>query len=311
MAGKLVSAVMWREEGDRWLCSLLHLENGCSRIVLEPGFNLSFRVLEGRFCVGYTELSSKVKDGDSLNSWKELRPCPTGAEIGRGIRCVDCLSSDIMRPCLRCDGTNCLAHPDLGRVCKESTAYVYLATFGGDRIKAGVSQGGRVLKRWIEQGADAACRVLVGNGREVREFEKRVQNELGALNHVRAGLKMNPVRRQTDVEAAIELLEDYKWRVYDLLPKENHFNEEPQLILPHYRLPEFDRRPLKLRVREGLQASGVVLGVKGPILFLEMGGLPYSLNLYKLLGRRIETEEVVPMKSQTGLDHFLDEDPTH
>ena len=83
------------------------------------------------------------------------------------------------------------------------------------------------------------------------------------------------------------------------------------MILPHYRLPEFDRRPLKLRVREGLQASGVVLGVKGPILFLEMGSLPYSLNLNKLLGRRIETEEVVPIKSQTGLDHFLDEDPTH
>lgn len=155
MAGKLVSAVMWREEGDRWSCSLLHLENGCSRIVLEPGFNLSFSVLEGRFCVGYTELSSKVEDGNSLDSWMELRPCPTGAEIGRGIRCVDCLSSDIMRPCLRCDGTNCLAHPDLGRVCKGSTAYVYLATFGG-RIKAGVSQGRRVLKRWIEQGADAA-----------------------------------------------------------------------------------------------------------------------------------------------------------
>ncbi len=303
MAGMLVSSVEWRHLGERWGCSLLCLDKGYSRISLDPGSQFAFRVLDGRFCVGYTGLSSK--GGGRLDSWREQRPCPNCVEVERGIHCGDCSSVDVMRACLRCDGTVCFAHPEVKRACEASTAYVYLASFGDGRIKAGVSRGRRVLKRWVEQGADVALKVLAGNGMEVRRFESRIQRELGALNHVRSSLKVDPVRRQADVDAALALLEAFRGRVHDLFPEESHYNEEPQVILPLYGLPDFDKRPLQIRVREGLEASGIVLGAKGPVLFMEMNGLPYSLQLNRLRGRRIETQRITPSSSQAGLGLFF------
>lgn len=303
MAGMLVSSVEWRHFGDRWGCSLLCLDEGYSRISLDPGSQFAFRVLDGRFCVGYTGLSSK--GGGRLDSWREQRLCPNGTGVERGIQCMDCSSADVMRACLRCDGTVCSAHPEVRRSCEASTANVYLASFGDGRVKAGVSRGRRVLKRWVEQGADVALRVLVGNGMEVRRFESRIQRELGALNHVRSSLKVDPVRRQADVDAALALLEAFRGRVHGLFPETNHYNEEPQVILPLYGLPDFDKRPLQLRVKAGLEASGVVLGAKGPVLFMEMNGLPYSLQLNRLRGRRIETHGITPNSSQAGLDRFF------
>jgi len=93
--------------------------------------------------------------------------------------------------------------------------------------------------------------------------------------------------------------------VHDTFPEESHFLEEPQVILPLYGLPEFNKRPVGLRVKEGLQVSGTVLGVKGPILFLDMGGLPRSLSLNRLLGRRIDTDGVEKVRTQSGLERFM------
>ena len=303
MAGMLVSSVEWRHLEDRWACSLLCLDEGYRRISFDPGSEFAFRVLDGRYCVGYTGLSSK--GGGRLDAWREQRPCPNGVEVERGIHCRDCSPADVMRACLRCNGTVCSAPPEVRRACEASTAHVYLASFGDGRVKAGVSRGKRVLKRWVEQGADVALRVLVGNGMEVRRFESRIQRELGALNHVRSSLKVDPVRRQADVDAAVAFLEAFRGRVHDLFPEESHYNEEPQVILPLYGLPDFDKRPLQIRVKAGLEASGIVLGVKGPVLFMEMNGLPYSLQLNRLRGRRIETQGIIPSSSQAGLGLFF------
>jgi len=303
LPGSLVSSVDWRNLEDRWLCSLLCLDDGYSRLSLDPGSEFAFRVLDGRFCIGYTGLSSR---GDGhLDAWREHRPCPNGRDVERGVRCRDCSSVDAMQACLRCNGTACSAPPEVRRACEASTAYVYLASFGDGRVKAGVSRGRRVLKRWVEQGADVALRVLEGDGMEVRRFESRIQRELGALSHVRSSTKVDPVRRQADVDAAVALLEAFRGKVHDLFPRQSHFNEDPQVIIPLYRLPDFDKRPLRLRVRAGLEASGTVLGVKGPVLFMEMNGLPYSLQLNRVLGRRIETEGITPNSSQAGLDLFF------
>ena len=299
----MVSSVEWRNLEDRWGCSLLCLDKGYRRISLDPGSELAFRVLDGRFCVGYTGLS--WKGGGHLDAWREQRPCPNGMEVERGVRCRDCSSADVMRACLRCNGTVCSAPSEVMRACETSTVHVYLATFGDGRVKAGVSRRRRVMKRWVEQGADVALRVLVGNGMEVRRFESRIQRELGALNHVSSSLKIDPVRKQTDIDAAVAFLESFKGRVHAMFPDESHFDEEPQVILPLYGMQDIDKRPLHLRVKAGLEASGTVLGVKGPVLFMEMNDLPHSLRLNRLLGRRIETQGITPSSSQAGLDRFF------
>ncbi len=304
MAPKLVSAVDRWEEGEGWSSSLVCFDGEYSKLRLDQGSNLVFRVLEGRFCVGYTGITVTGK-GNVTDSRRNRRPCPLDAGIKRGVRCESCQLSHAMTPCLRCDGTDCRALPEMRKACLKSTAYVYLASFGGGRVKAGISRGKRVMRRWIEQGADVAMRVLVGDGKEVRRFERRIQEELGALNHVRSVQKMDPVRKSTDIRTAVERLDKFRRGVHDTFSEESHFLEEPQVLLPIYGLPEFDRRPVGLRVKEGLQVSGTVMGVKGPILFLEMGGLPRSLSLNRLLGHRIETDGVEKVRTQSGLERFM------
>jgi len=305
MKWKLVSAIDWRRERGRWSCGLICLDEGFERVPLEQGSQVSFRVLRGRYCVGFTRLSTGTGDEGSPDAWKEFAPCPQGEEVHRGTQCGQCSRSDVSLPCLRCDGGECLADPALRRACEGNTAYVYLASFGAGRIKAGVSQGRRVVKRWIEQGADAARRVLVGNGREARRFEKRIQEELGILRLLKAEQKTDLTRSGPGIEESMGLLDSYEEEVHRLFPEENRFHEEPRLLLQHYGLPRLDRRPLELRVRGGLTVSGRVLGAKGPVLLIEGGGMPFTVSLSRLVGRRIETEGVAPTSTQAGLERFL------
>jgi len=305
MGSKLVSAVEWREKQRIWSCSLLCHAEGSNRILLEPDSPLSFRILNGRFCIGFYGLSAKIDGRDAPDSWREPNPCPNGAEIERGIRCRRCTLLDVARSCLLCIGEKCLADPVTRQVCEEAVAYVYLASFGAKSIKAGVSHENRIPKRWIEQGADIAKRVLVGNGREVRSFEKRIQDELGVLRQVKTKEKVSFMGGSSDLALSIQLLNTLESKVHEKFPKKHHFHEEPWILFPHYRVPHLDRRPLELRVREGLEVSGQVLGVKGPILLLKVGDSPFALDLNRLIGRRIATEEVVQTKTQAGLESFL------
>lgn len=305
MRGKLVSAIGWGENKGVWSCSLLYYDDEFNRIHLEPNSYISFKVLKGRFCIGHTSLSSKMDEKDTPDSWKEMIPCPSRAEVVRGMRCRSCASSDVTRPCLRCNGTDCLAHPALRMVCEDGTAYVYLASFGTGRIKAGVSQGSRVMKRWIEQGADLAKRVLVGNGREVRRFEKRIQDDLGALRRVKAEHKLNLIWSDLDLEKDLRLIDEFEVKVHEKIHEKHHFHEEPWILLPKYRLPKLSRRPLQLKIRKGLEVSGHVLGVKGPILLIKIRDRAFTLNLNKLIGMKIETEEVSLSNTQSDLDRFF------
>lgn len=304
MVGGLVSSIDWTEEDGVWTCSLGLLNGGYSRMRLEPGSQLSFQVLRGRYCTGYTRLSGRRGRGGVLDAWRERRRCPQGAEVSRGTQCPSCAANDVVRPCLRCDGSSCLAHPELSRVCWSETYYVYLASFGGETVKAGVSNGRRVVKRWVEQGANAAMRVLVGNGREARRYEGRVQEELGALNHVRSS-KKTEIEGRSGMEGDLRILDSFSERVHGSFQEALHFHEGPQVLLPHYRLPRLQVKPLSLRVREGLKVSGEVLGAKGPILYIRVGDLPHTLNLRSLVGRRVESEDGLSTSSQAGLDRFL------
>ena len=204
-----------------------------------------------------------------------------------------------------CSGEKCSADPATKRACEDAVAYVYLASFGERRIKAGVSHESRVPRRWIEQGADVVKRVLVGSGREVRSFEKRIQDELGALRRVKTKEKVNFMGGSSDLASSFQLLEELESRVHKRFPMRHHFHEEPWILSPYYRLRQLDRRPLELKVGEGVEVSGQVLGVKGPVLLLKAGDVPFALDLNRLVGRKIETDEVVQMKTQAGLESFL------
>ncbi|MBM4401367.1 MAG: DUF2797 domain-containing protein, partial [Crenarchaeota archaeon] len=150
MVGKIVSAVEWWKRNGRWTCSLICYDEDFTQIWLEPGSDISFEIHPERYCVGYTTLASNTSDARiSLEPWKAMKPCPEKAELKTGYKCSSCYREDLVHPCLLCDGTRCLAEHSLQKTCREATAYVYIASFGLNRVKVGVAHDSRVPQRWI------------------------------------------------------------------------------------------------------------------------------------------------------------------
>jgi len=116
---------------------------------------------------------------------------------------------------------------------------------------------------------------------------------------------MDLIRNNTDIVKSLSLLNTFEGKVHKTFPEAHHFHEKPRILLPYYRLPGLEKRPLELKIREGLEVSGQVLGVKGPILLINVRDQPFTINLNKLIGKKIETEKVSLTNTQTGLDRFL------
>ncbi len=299
MSARLVYATRWENVDGAWRVKLL-TDGDPGEVVLERGKSISFRIGRGRFCVGHSRVT---RDYSTMDSWKERVPCPTSSIADSGSQCRACAANDASGPCARCTGESCSAHQSVREACERGEAFVYLAVFG-DRIKAGVSHGRRVEKRWIEQGADAARRVITGNGREARIYEKKIQDELGALKRVKSGEKM-AFTDPRELEWGLKSLEECAGKIRVLLTTASHIDEEVTLLTPIYGLPDTKTRPIEVKIRDNSALTGKILGAKGPILFLEGSGIIYAVSLPSLVGRRITeiTNHATP--SQSGLSRYL------
>jgi hypothetical protein len=304
MDDKLVSAVeCWKKEG-KWLCSLICYDGFFSQIWLEPAMDPSFKTQPGRYCVGYTTVSSRVSNTQvALEPWKAMVPCPSKAKIKKGNKCSLCYQADLVHPCLICDGTKCAAEPSLQRICEKATAYVYIASFGLNQAKVGVAQHTRIPQRWIEQGANLAKRVIAGNGIEVRRFEKAIHNDLNVLSGLKTSKKIDTLWKRPSTEE-VHALARTEEEITRRFPEFPFYHDHLHDLSEIYSLPLLDRRPIELKVKENLQISGKILGAKGSLLLLDIGNLPHFVNLKYLLGRKIELKKANVMAMQTALDRF-------
>jgi hypothetical protein len=210
---------------------------------------------------------------------------------------------NVNQPCLACEGAQCSAHPEIRHLCEHGTAYVYLASFGKYHVKAGVAHETRIPKRWIEQGANIAKRIIVGNGREVRQYEKTIHDNLNVLPGLRTDKKVNTLWKKTAKKDFYTLLETEK-EIKTRFSGYPFYSEPIQDLSKIYDLPSLDRKPLEWRIKRNRQLSGTILGVKGVLLLLSLGNLPHFLNLSLLIGRKIKFNEAMKMKLQTALDRF-------
>ncbi len=305
MEDNLVSAVEWWKKEGRWTCSLVCYNRVFSQIWLEPGIHLSLKVQPGRYCVGYATLSSRAsKIQAALEPWKAMEPCPTESRIKKGYKCPSCYRADLVHACLICDGTECSAEPSIQRSCHRATAYVYMASFGLDRVKVGVAHETRIPQRWIEQGANLAKRIIVGNGMEVRKFENAIHNALNVLPGLRTEGKIDTLWKKQSTEAEAYALAEVEEAIKKRFPEFPFHPESPHDMSTVYGLPLLDRRPIETKVKKNLPISGKILGVKGSLLLLSMGNVPHFLNLKHLIGRKIELNDTDAYAMQTALDRF-------
>jgi len=170
-------------------------------------------------------------------------------------------------------------------------------------VKVGVAHDSRIPQRWIEQGANLAKRIVVGNGIEVRRFENAIHKSLNVLSGLKTDQKIDTLwKRQKgkEVDALVKAEEEIKKR----FPEFPFYHEPIHDLSEIYNLPMLDRRPIELAARKDIQVSGKVLGAKGFLILLSIGDLPYFLNLKHLVGRKIHIKEASTMTMQTALDRF-------
>jgi hypothetical protein len=299
MSPRLVSGLEWRENNGLYTCNLILHDHGYTSLALTPGLALNFTIQKGRRCIGYQQHSARV----SPNEWRRLTPCPTSSLARGGPQCLSCQARDSAAPCLRCRGETCTADDRVRELCLGSRGFVYLAAFGGG-LKVGVTREDRYLTRWVEQGADAALRVLTGNGSEVRRFEHIISTRLGVPESVRVMVKASAFGGVDKTKQALRLLEETRRRVHEIFSPSQRFDEDPWVLAPYYNIPSIKQKPILLKVDDEVAVAGEVVGVKGHVLLLRGGELLFVLGLPALLGRNLEFNSY-GVRSQVGLESFL------
>jgi len=223
-------------------------------ITLEPGTTLAFG-LGARRCAG-------VLDGDVHH------PCTQTAA-------PYCEFHTSTWVCARCTGTCLKDEMD----CWDDHA-VYLAAFGPDTFKVGVTKHWRLETRLREQGADRGAHIhTVSNGRIARELEADLAANTTLVDRVRTNEKRASLASQVDQTAWNALLEkfdvirtvDFEWGF--------HCTHEP--------------------VAETI-ATGTVIGTKGRLLVLEHGGTAYAVDMRDLVGHELEGSSSQERQSSLG-----------
>ncbi len=222
---------------------------------LELSGNIGFELSFNRYCIGYKRFSK-----DHL--------CPQEALSDSG-QCPHCRKRELS--CAACRGDECLFGK---KECMLGEHYIYLASFG-ELVKAGVTKKERIMDRWIEQGADFGVIIAKAkDGFEARAVEALVQHQFGFRNAVRTSEKLRLLGRngkssRDSIEAALEKTKASGFPGIDA--------GEVTDLSANY--PALSEKPVL-----DSSLSGLVLGAKGYLLFLDREGLKV-VDMKKVVGR--------------------------
>ena len=245
--------------------ALLLRSNGeVEDIKLEGEQRFSFS--PGRACVGFK--SDKGWHACS-NRAVNVRQCPT------------CQYRDVARVYTVGDF---MLYPHLHDELAKEKYVLYLAQFGADLTKLGLTRLSRLNERWREQGADLAVALLEFDGPdEAYGAEMVLQERYDLVNAVRANQKLS--RLHYDKQKARVRLESVLSRM----------REDPALASCWAGGEITDLSGLYPQVRDPEQVEfvgGKILGSKGAWLFYEgPSGQHYTINLNAQTGRFLQTPQ--------------------
>lgn len=235
-------------------------ENGQEQTLeLAPHSEHRFSFSPTRVCVGYkTDAGWK----SCSNSAVHVRQCPA------------CQYKDVARVYTVGDFS---LYPHLHDQLEKEKYILYLAQFGADITKVGLTRRSRVHERWREQGADYAAVILEFDGPDdAYPAEQMLQSAYDVVGSVRASQKIR--RIQFDREKARSRLQALlgKMRADETLSA--YWAESPVADLsPHY--PEVLLPELVDFV------GGTVLGAKGAWLFYAgPSGQHYAVDMHHKAG---------------------------
>jgi hypothetical protein len=256
---------------------LRDIENSIdSRFLPKLGTQIDFSLTERKYCVGY-----HVRD-----EYHEFVPCPDRNTVAKGFQCGLCIGRDVLIPCLACTGAQCSVVRNPVALCNIAPTSVYLVSFGSE-MKVGVSIRGRIMKRWMEQGADWGIEVGYGpNGSVARLVEDEISRSMGITKSVRLAKKLESLGRFEPEPPEFRRLAG---RCFDLVkgghPDFQEGDVGPENLQPKYNL-RVSHPPFKYDMSGSGRIKGEFLGMKG-FLLLFQDEIPYVIDFRTLRGRLI------------------------
>jgi hypothetical protein len=295
-----VAEVTWKKMDDAHFDSGLTVWRGedstTSFLPLPPGKYLSWKILGPKRCIGSVNVSGK------------LERCPEQTPILRsGQKCGPCQATDIVDPCMRCDGRRCDAVEARRLQCDVTSYVVYAAVFSDKTLKVGVSSKGRALTRWVEQGADYACILReIEGGRAARRIEERIGRLQGITKQVRSGRKVRALSCRLPLEDANALTQEF-------LNNASHLELDSEIMLhdlsAYYTLGELESEPMVWKKNSepvnGQTIIGKVLGMKGSLIVIQAGSFNTVIDLKQIIGYTIDIDSDITLVTQTGLSDFF------
>jgi len=139
--------------------------------------------------------------------------------------------------------------------------FVYLAV--ASALKVGVTRGGQIPTRWIDQGASFAIKLAETPHRQLAgEIEVALKSHFTDKTNWRKMLKN---------EVADFDLEEEKWNVEDLLPSDlsQYMTEDDTITEINYPVIEFPEKVKSVGFDKIPEIEGTLLGIKGQYLLLD------------------------------------------
>jgi hypothetical protein len=250
-------------------------------------FPITLTATEQRRCTGYFDVITY----DSV-------PCPDQNRIGPDV--------ETCFPCFRRTGFNpSFYNMPLEGVSPQQRAYnerehvVYLAYFGADCIKVGISSRDRVLLRLRGQGARLAMLIAsTADAYQARGIEESIVKKAGLPETVRSARKRSLINEPLDPERARRSLEETR----ALVEKACELHATP-LSVHDFTSDYLARHTLDFPVTDlsderPPSISGTGLGLIGDVLLVAESGRQFMLSLKEVLGCVVHIEPTVRRNSR-------------
>ncbi len=256
---------------DGFVPHLVAYDGSDKQIVEIDLSRLDMTVSEDRTCIGRFE--------------EEYRPCPQATVVrGSFDQCDGCAESWIPRQeCLfepRCEGELCDCH-----FCRRP--HLVYAAFYGRKVKIGMTSGGRMVERAIEQGADAIVALVDCENRfRAREMEKDISRSL----HLPQRMTRADIVKQLASNISKNELEDRYSKIQESLRDRYYLRGDGLTMLNDYPM-HLGLEELPIETSSPGTHRGKVRGKKGRYLFFEDDGALKMLDLSDLPSRHLHVRE--------------------
>jgi hypothetical protein len=278
----------WRAEG-------IHLEvrDGMNRGAtreLELTGTLRFKKLERKVCTGWYDFAQGAK-----------QTCPDNTESVRKSQCEGCIEREGFTPWLRCDGRMIPELKPSVREYIDQPHFLYLACFGDDTVKVGMTSKERKHQRLWDQGPLAAFYIATAaDGITVRQLEVEV-SRLGYTEFMRRSRKLELLKSEMSADRASRRVRSSLDRIRGQLSEDDAslLFRDPELVpTPALATTARGHRDLDtIEPKAGEIIEGQLIGASGSVVVLD-DGVRSALDLYHLIGHEVEFNPVGEVKKE-------------